>query len=172
MKVKTFTIDRGGEFINDLLGNKLKTLGIDIHATAGYAPQQNGVAERGNRIINTKARLMMIDSGVPLLFWYLACSTAVFLTNRTITASASGHRTPFEIWHYRKPSISHLKNFGCKAFRLIRKELWSSKFEAVAAKGVLVGFEQDNYNYLIYNLNTKKNHISHDVTFDEEVFPF
>ena len=54
--LKTFTLDRGGEFVNSLLGSDLKELGIELHLTAGHTPAQNGVAERGNRTISTRAR--------------------------------------------------------------------------------------------------------------------
>jgi hypothetical protein len=114
----------------------------------------------------------MIQAGLPSRFWYLACSTAVFLTNRTITKAVSEFRTPFEIWHFRKPSIHHLRVFGCQAFRLIRKELRESKFSPVSSEGVLVGFEQDNFNYLIYDLAENKCFISHHATFNESVYPF
>lgn len=43
-RLKQFTLDRGGEFINDTLGVQLRDLGIVLHTTAGYTPQQNGVA--------------------------------------------------------------------------------------------------------------------------------
>lgn len=122
-KVIQFTLDRGGEFINDLLGRELKTLGVVLHTTAGHTPQQNGVAERGNCTVITKARSMMLEANLPLHFWYLACSSAVFLINRFITASVPNNTTPFEVWFYRKPCISHLRVFGCKAYRLLRKEV-------------------------------------------------
>lgn len=115
-RLKQFTLDKGGEFVNDTLGPELRELGIVMHTTAGYAPKQNAVAERGNQTVTIKARSMMIESGLPLKFWYQACSTAVFLTNRTITSAVPNNRTPFEVWPFRKPSIEHLKVFGCKAY--------------------------------------------------------
>ena len=113
----------------------------------------------------------MIESGVPLSFWYQACCTAVFLTNRIITKTVDEHKTPFEMWHYRKPSVEHLRVFGCQEFRLLRKELRTSKFSAVASGGILVGFDQDNFNYQVYDLNDKKVYMSHDVKFNESSFP-
>lgn len=141
--VKMFTLDRGGEFLNNLLESELKTLGIELHLTAGHAPMQNGVAERSNRSISEKARAMMIQAHLPLCFWFYACQTAVFLLNCTITKAVSSFKTPFELWHYRKPSVSHLRVFGCQAFRLVRKELRDSKYAPVTSEGVLVGYKQD-----------------------------
>lgn len=121
--IKTLTLDRGGETVNNLLGGDLKDLGIDIHLTAGHTPAQNSVAKRGNHTIGTKARSMMLESGLPLKFWYQACSTAVFLTNRTVTKAVPDSVTLFEKWHFRRPSLNHLRVFGCQSFRLIKKEL-------------------------------------------------
>lgn len=113
MKLKQFTLDRGGEFVNDLLGNELCEQGVVLHLKASHSPEENGVSERGNRTISTKARSMMFESSMPLRFWVQACKTAVFLTNRTITCALSENRTPFEAWHYREPSVNHVRVFGC-----------------------------------------------------------
>lgn len=171
-KLKQFTLDRGGEFVNSLLGTYLKDLGIILHLTAGLTPEQNGVAERSNRTISTKARCMLIESCMPIRFWYQACNSAVFLMNRTVTVLLSGNRTPFEVWNFRKPSVDHLRIFGCQVYQLIRKEIRNSKYSPVTSEGVLVGYNQDNFNYQIFDLAEKKIFMSHDVKFNETTFPF
>lgn len=167
-----FTLDQGGEFLNELLESELKALGLVLHTTSRYTPQQNVVAKREHCSVITKACAMVVKANLPLTFWYLACSTAVFLLNRTITFTIPNRTTPFEMWYFRSPSLSHLKVFGCAAYGLLRKALHRSKFHPVSSKGVLVGFDQDNYNFLIYDLDTQKAYMSHDVTFDENHFPF
>lgn len=171
-KLKQFTLDRGGEFVNHLLVPELESLGVTLHLTAGHTPEQNGVSNRGNQTIITKARCMMLESNVPQSFWFLACSMAVFLTNRCITKSVDNFRTPFEVWYFRKPSIRHLKVFGCQAYQLIRKELRVTKYTPVASPGVLVGYEQDNYNFHIYDVKDRRIYITPHGTFDESIFPF
>lgn len=137
-RLKQFTLDRGGESLNDLLGEELRDLGVVLHPTAPHTPEQNRVSERGNRTVSTKARSMMMESSMPLRFWVQACKVAVFLTNRIITSALPDNMTPFKAWHYRKPTFSHLKVFGCKAYRLIRKEIRGSKFSPVSSEGILV----------------------------------
>lgn len=171
-KLKQFTLDCGGEFLNSVLGPELESLGISLHLTAGHTPQQNGVSERGNRTVITKARCMMLESHAPQSFWFRACVMAVFLTNRSITKAVSNFRTPFEVWYFRKPSVNHLKIFGCQAFRFIRKELRQSKYSPVSSQGVLVGYDHNNFNYHVYDLQDRKVFISPHVTFVEDVFPF
>ena len=49
--------------------NFCKTQGISRQLTAGYSPQQNGVAERKNRTIMNLARSIMVEKEVPKGFW-------------------------------------------------------------------------------------------------------
>lgn len=67
-RLKMFSLDGGGEFINNLLTPHLEGLGIITRVTAPYTAEQNGVSERANRTINTKERCMMIQSGGPIRF--------------------------------------------------------------------------------------------------------
>jgi hypothetical protein len=39
-------------------------------------------------------------------------TTAVYLLNRSPTRSVEG-MTPYEAWHDKKPSVAHLRTFGC-----------------------------------------------------------
>lgn len=96
----------------------------------------------------------------------------VFLINRCSTKALKNFRTPFEVWFFRRPSIDHLRVFGCLAYRLIRKELRSSKYTQVSSAGALVGYDQDNFNYHVYDIQDRKVYITPHVSFNEEVFPF
>ena len=44
-------VDRGSEFLNQILYSWLNEQGIDIQSTAPYSPSQNGIAERMNRTL-------------------------------------------------------------------------------------------------------------------------
>lgn len=64
-KLKKLSIDGGGEFLNDILIPFCKSKGIVLRVTAPHTPQQNGVAERANQSIASKARAMLIQSVGP-----------------------------------------------------------------------------------------------------------
>jgi len=51
MKIKTFRLDNGGEFVFKKFDNFLHECGIQRQTSALYTPQQNGVAEQTNRTI-------------------------------------------------------------------------------------------------------------------------
>lgn len=115
---------------------------------------------------------MMIEASVPLRFWVQACRNSVFLTNCTITKALNNHVIPFEVWHFRKPSVNNIRIFGSLAYSIVREELRGSKFTPVSSKGVLVGFGEYNYNYHIFEFNTQKIIITNHTTFNENKYPF
>lgn len=139
--------------------------------TAPYTPEQNGVSERGNRTTTEKARTLLKQARLPSEFWGEAVSTAVSFENLTPIAKA-GFKSPHELWHGDAPSYEHLRVFGCLAYVFIRKESRDGKFSDVAKKGILVGYQGTMKNYRIFLLEEKKVVITHDVRFEENIFPY
>ena len=82
-KVKILCTDNGMEFCSKQFGNYCKSEGIVKHHTVPYTPQQNGVAERMNRTIISRARCMLSNAGLHRRFWAEAASTACYLINRS-----------------------------------------------------------------------------------------
>ena len=64
-----------------------------------------------NRTIIESARAMLIDAKLPSEYWGEAVQTAVYIHNR-ITCTATGDKTPFELWFSKKPTINSY--FGYK----------------------------------------------------------
>jgi hypothetical protein len=75
------------------------------------------------------------------------------------------HLTPFELHFGRKPSVSHLRPFGCKCFVLKCGNL--DEFESRSFDGILLGYTTHGRSYRVYNLETTTVVDSCDVTFDE-----
>jgi hypothetical protein len=73
--------------------------------------------------------------------------------------------TPFELRFGRKPSVSHLKPFGCKCFVLKCGNL--DKFESHSFDGILLGYTPHGRSYQVFNLETNTIVESCDMTFDE-----
>ena len=64
-------------------------------------------------------------------FWLEAVATTVYLKNRSPTKAVE-KMTPYEAWFGKKPSLGHLKTFGCTAYAYIPKAKrykldWKSK---------------------------------------------
>jgi hypothetical protein len=73
--------------------------------------------------------------------------------------------SPFELRFGRKPSVSHLRPFGCKCFVLKCDNL--DKFQSRSFDGILLGYTPQGRSYRVYNLETNIIVVSCDVTFDE-----
>ncbi|KAI7956601.1 hypothetical protein MJO28_003696 [Puccinia striiformis f. sp. tritici] len=166
------TTDGGGEFINSLLIPYCHELSIMKNTTAPYTPQQNSIVERGMRTVVTKARSLMIHSGVPPKFWSLACQSAVFIQNKIFTKSRKeDDEIPYKLWYGHDPNRDYIRTFGCLAYIHNQKEIRDSKVSPTSRKGFLVGFDEFNKNYKIYDYENERITNTHDVTFNEESFP-
>jgi hypothetical protein len=72
---------------------------------------------------------------------------------------------PFELHFGRKPSVSHLRRFGCKCFILKRSNL--DKFESRSSDGILFGYTPHGRSYRVFNFETNIIIESYYVTFNE-----
>jgi hypothetical protein len=81
--------------------------GIERQHTVRARPQQNGVAERANRVLSECLTTMLDESGLPKLFWGECLAALIHVWNRCPTKAVRS-ATPYELWHGRKPDVSHL----------------------------------------------------------------
>lgn len=109
--IKSLVNDNGAEYTSTAFETFLSKHGICMHLTAPYTPQQNPVAEVGNKTTVEKARAMLKHAELPAEFWGEAVSTAVYLENRTPIAGRQ-FKSPFELWHGYAPKYDHLRIFG------------------------------------------------------------
>jgi hypothetical protein len=58
---------------------------------------------------------MLTKSGLPLSFWGEALASYVHVWNCLPTSAVLEASTPYELWHGRKPDVSHLCVWGCTA---------------------------------------------------------
>jgi transposase InsO family protein len=105
-KVKLLRTDNGGEFCSDAFNNYCRQEGIVRHHTIPYTPQQNGVAERMNRTIISRARCMLYDARMSKRFWAEAANTACYLINRSPSIPLN-KKTPVEVWSGTLADYSH-----------------------------------------------------------------
>jgi transposase InsO family protein len=69
LKIKCLRLDRGGEFSYDEFNSLCKKHGIKRQFSISRTPQQNGVMERMNIIVQEMSRAMLDESKVPITFW-------------------------------------------------------------------------------------------------------
>ena len=116
--IRTVRSDQGGEYTANDFEAYCTQQGIRHQTTPAYTPQLNGVAERKNRTILDMARSLLKAKKLPKQYWAEAVSCAVYLLNRCPTRSLQAV-TPEEAWSGHKPSVTHLRVFGCVAYAKI-----------------------------------------------------
>ena len=110
-------------------------------------------------------RSMMSYTDLPISLWGFALQTASYILNRVPSKSVS--TTPYEIWNGRKPSLKHVKIWGCPAFI---KRLKSDKLDVKSIKGRFVGYPKDSLGFCFYLPAEQLIVVSRDAIFLEKEF--
>lgn len=160
--LKMYRTDRGGEFVNKAMAKTAREQHVTHQTTASYTPQQNGKAERFNRSLMEKVTAVMFASKFEKALWAEAAATVTYAMNRT--ARAGKTKTPHELWCGTRPSVAHMRTFGCAAYVLTPAK-FRRKLDPRGRKGVFVGYEPNSKAYRVWV--DGKIVISGDVLFDE-----
>ena len=179
-----FRRDRGLEYGGNALANWLKSKGISDEPTVGYTPEMNGVSERTNRLITSKARAMMLASKMPLDTWHFAVQAAVWIINRLPSKSLNNQsplqtlfgkfdpaRWPLTGPNKYYPNLARARVFGCVCYIYIpeEKRTKSKKFESRAERANFIGYGNADNIYIVYQAGKGVKQVR-DVRFDESFF--
>ena len=98
--------------------------------------------------------------------WGEAVRHATYLINRVPTRALK-NQTPYESFKGRKPSIGHIRVFGCLAYAKLDAALLK-KLDNISQTLVHLGIEQGSKAYRLYNPSTRRIVVCRDVKFDEK----
>jgi hypothetical protein len=118
-----------------------------------------------NMTLMEKSRSMLSGVGLGQEFWAEVVGTTCYLVNQS-PSSALDDKTPHEVWSGKKPSLQHLRVFGCDAYVHVPKEN-RSKMDNKAEKCIFIGYKDGVKGYKLWSLETKKTVYSRDVVFRE-----
>ncbi len=147
--IKCLRSDRGGEYYNP---SYFELTGIVHQVSAPYTPQQNGVAERKNRVLTEMVNSMLSYSGLGQGFWGEAVLTTCHILNRVPNKETK--ITPYEQWKKRKPNLNYLKVWGCRAIVKVptpkRKKLGERGIECI-----FIGYAHNSkaYRFMVIEPN-------------------
>ncbi|KAE8879054.1 hypothetical protein PF003_g36972 [Phytophthora fragariae] len=161
-RIKCLRSDNGTEFVNKEMDRLCASNGIVHQKTEPYSPQQNGVAERMNRTIMEKARIMLYYKGISTMWWAEAVSTSVYLS----TTSTHSSMTPYELAVKDKPRLDHLRVFGSVGYAHVDKAK-CTKLEPKSFKCMLLGYAENPKGYRVYDLESNKVKVTRSVKLDE-----
>jgi len=169
-RISRFRCDNGkGGYDNEEFRSTLKESGISFEPAPPYTQHKNGVAERMIQTHNAMARAMMLDSQLLLSLWAEAINTANYLHARSPTSANKGV-TPYEKLYGSKPTISHLRRFGCKAYRILPAARRHGKFASQAETVYILGYVHDSTSiWRLWNTERQRVIQASNVRFDELV---
>ena len=82
--------------------------GIKREYTIPGTPQQNGVVERHNRLVQQMERSMMNERNISQTYWVEAIHTNIHILNKAHLRPNSD-KTPYELLFGRPATIKHFK---------------------------------------------------------------
>lgn len=168
VKVKALRTDRGTEYLK--MFPFLRREGIEHQISAAYTPEQNGRAERYNRSILEKMRAMLLQFSLPKMLWAESAKVAAYVHN--FIPKAGKQVTPYEDMFEVKPSLEHLRVFGCMATVHI-PAVKRDKLDATGETCMFVGYTEGGNNYRLLSWSTGKLKLieSANVVFSEDRSP-
>ena len=107
-----------------------------------------------NITLMEKERSMLSGTGLGQEFWAEAVETACYLVNRS-PSSVLEDKTPHELWTGKKPSLSHLRVFGCDAYVHIPKEK-RTKLDNKSERCIFIRYKDGLKGYKLWNPETRK----------------
>ncbi|KAK9036864.1 hypothetical protein V6N11_021788 [Hibiscus sabdariffa] len=163
LKSKHDNRDRVREHLS--LDELLKECGIVSQLRPPDTPRWNGVYEMRNRTLWDMVRSMMSHNDLPTSFWGHALEASAFTLNRV--PSKSVQKTPHEMWIGKRPVMSFMKVWGCKAY--IEHQM-STKLEPKSHKCTFVGYPKETKGYYFFNPKENKVFVARTRVFLEKEF--
>jgi hypothetical protein len=165
--------DNGGEYISNELNDVFPTRAVIHGLTPPYSPESNRIGKYFNQTINTIACSMTITaSDIPCL-WAEASNMAAYLKESLPYKYLPSSSTPFERFHSKRPTISHLKAFRSKCYVHIQVEERSSrsKHRPCACEAIIVRYTTSPKVYRGFTLEDKYVFRTWDLTFAKKSSP-
>jgi hypothetical protein len=166
-KIKILRIDNGGEYTSKEFVAFCKLERIRRELTIPHNPQKNGVVERKNRSIEETMKALINDQGLSMYLWREATMTTIYVHNRSPHCILKD-MTPKESFSGNKPSVEHLRIFGCPVYIHVPKDK-RNKLEPSGRNDIFVGYSESSKAYKIYIPEQHKVEVSIYVTFDEKM---
>lgn len=148
-KPEILRTDRGTEYLCNHLQDYLRNEGIKHECTVGYAPEQNGVAERKNRTLMEAARALLNGSNLPKNLWGEAVHHANYTFNRILKKGSL--KTPYELI-FKKPPTFDFHEFGTKVYVMIPYQK-RRKLDDKAVEMKFLGCDDNSKGYRVLDQN-------------------
>ena len=155
LSIKCIRTDNGGEFEGEFQ-RELDRRSITHEHTPPDTPQYNGVAERALGLLREKAIILMeeLDDVINVpreKLWAQAMLFACDVTNKSVTTSTDGGKSPYEVWYGKFPTSDHLRSFGAVVYarQSVREHKMAPKGEKCVFMGIPRNFPTGTVRVLL-----------------------
>jgi hypothetical protein len=143
---------------------------IQILQSVPHAHQQNGRAERIIRTLMEKAETMRLQACLPQSWWEFALDHTTHVYNRTPIRRIAW-QTPYQLLNGEKPSISHLRVFGCLAYIFVPEEVRVNKMAPKSERMTYLGVHPGEKGWIFMRRPNNVVFATAQAIFDESEFP-
>ncbi|KAE9350657.1 hypothetical protein PF008_g6315 [Phytophthora fragariae] len=119
-RIKSFTSDGGGEFVNTELKLFMEARGIRFDPTHPYTPEGNALVEKLNGVLVNKMRAAMYAADLPNTLWPEVLQYIVDIDNMSPTRALKG-KTPSEKLLGTVPNVAKIRVCGLVGFVFVVK---------------------------------------------------
>ena len=155
LSIKCVRTDNSGEFEEEFQ-RELDRRSITHEHTPPDTPQYNGVAERALGPLREKAIILMeeLDDVINVpreKLWAQAMLFACDVTNKSVTTSTDGGKSPYELCFEKLPTADHLRPFGAVRYarQSVREHKMAPKGENCAFMGIPRNFSTGTVSVLL-----------------------
>jgi hypothetical protein len=168
-QIKRIRFDNAMEFTSEAMETFLAAQGIEQETCVPYVHAQNGSAEAQIKRIQQVTRTLLMGCNLPASAW----GPAVLHANELLQyrPAAKMVESPHQLLNGEKPSVKHLRIFGCGVYTPIPNPK-RSKLGIQQSLGIYVGYESPSIvKYLEPSTGKMFRARFLDCVFDETSFP-
>jgi hypothetical protein len=164
--------DSGSQFTTAELKEFCRLAGIQLCLAAPKKQYQNHLVDRSWQTISSMACSMLIHAHLPDTFMFHALIYPCAICN-LLPLKGMYHNgnvgTPYELFLYEKPNISHFRVFGCQvtACKWTLTGHTNGKQTERGIHGIFVRFDSSQKGYVFYAPGSRQLYISANILFDE-----
>jgi len=174
MNLDKIRSDAGSQFTSAEFAEYCRDHQIHLSLAAPKKQYQNHLVECTWQTTSTIAHTLLVHAKLPDTFWYHAMVYATDIFNVLPVRGMKNEQycpaTPYELFFSEKPSIAHVRVFGCPTVvrQWVTKQSSQGKQTERDIHGIFLGFNANNKGYnMIYSPGSWQIVTSEDVSFDE-----
>ncbi|KAE8965714.1 hypothetical protein PR001_g28644, partial [Phytophthora rubi] len=167
-RIKSFTSDGGGEFVNTELKLFMEARGNRFVPTHPYTPEENALVEKLNGVLVNEMRAAMYAADLPNRLWPEVLQYIVDIDNMSPTRALKG-KTPSEKLLGTVPNVAKIRVCGSVGFVFVAKAKRKHKLCPKAEPALLLGFARSTTGYRLLHLRTGQIVEARDVKFREDI---